>query len=324
MLSPVPASGGPWAHPTFCPPAPATLSTSSAIPPHVVADASCASVPRLEARAHQRLSAAACGRIPLTDLHFRALRPDDRAEVMALHREWFPVNYDHAFYNASTNGEIMTMVATHCTARVGGMVEEDLVGMITMTTTCESHRKDIVQILGDDCETLCVSSASSSSAAEAAFSAATPPCGKPRYGCLAYILTLGVVEGFRRRGLARELLRRAALHVQREMPHVQAIYLHVAAYNQAAVQLYENMQFLCVAHYQRFYLLQGMHYDAYLYALYVNGGQPPWSWRSVLGIGAQCSQWLSTTWGDRWGNLPICNAEGRPNDRQKEIDERAA
>lgn len=48
----------------------------------------------------------------------------------------------------------------------------------------------------------------------------SPPPGRVS-GALAYILTLGVAEHFRRRGLASELIRRSVKHVEQQMPHVQ-------------------------------------------------------------------------------------------------------
>lgn len=38
----------------------------------------------------------------------------------------------------------------------------------------------------------------------------------------------GIAEGFRRRGLARELIRRSVEQVESDLPEVQAVFLHVA------------------------------------------------------------------------------------------------
>ena len=38
----------------------------------------------------------------------------------------------------------------------------------------------------------------------------------------------GIAEGFRRRGLARELIRRSVQQVESDLPEVQAVFLHVA------------------------------------------------------------------------------------------------
>merc|ERR1719261_2012032 len=98
-------------------------------------------------------------------------------------------------------------------------------------------------------------------------------------GALAYILTLGVVEGFRRRGLARELLRRSIQHVDRHMPEVQAVYLHVVTYNDAAIQLYESARFVRLERFENFYNLHGSPYDSFLYALYIHHDRHAWKMR---------------------------------------------
>lgn len=268
-------------------------------------------VPQLKARVHQRLSAADCARIPLSALRFRPLRQDDFAEMVALHTEWFPVSYDEAFYAKSVQGELFTLVATHCSqpethsipgwgdggsaSSTGG--EEDLLGMITMSTTCEHHCDDIMTVLGADCATICKRKPRSR----------YPLNGSEEgnnSGSLAYILTLGVADGFRRRGLARELLRQAITHVNNHMPQVQAVYLHVVTYNEAAIQLYESMKFLRIGEFTSFYYLHGQPYDSFLYALFLHSGRPPWKWRlrNFLGLDLASAwrDWVLYAWSSLW------------------------
>lgn len=287
----------------------APKSTSSAMP-----DLNSSSVPRLQARVHRELSPQDCAAIPLESIGFRALEAGDYEEMVALHTEWFPVAYDEAFYKKSVRGEIITIAATH--TRPGGTAcsssskatpdtstgnapgpcgaadcrdqEEHVLGIVTMTTTCDFHGEDIQHVLGGDCESLCY----------------RHPGDEVPSGCLAYILTLGVIDGFRRRGLAKELLRRSIMHVDRRLPHVQAIYLHVVTYNEAAINLYETMRFLQLGRFTSFYQIHGQPYDSFLYALYVNGGRPPWKVRlkSFLGWGASTSwkDWVVSAFSSLW------------------------
>eukprot|EP00927_Polykrikos_kofoidii_P039132 TRINITY_DN3355_c0_g2_i2.p1 TRINITY_DN3355_c0_g2~~TRINITY_DN3355_c0_g2_i2.p1 ORF type:complete len:380 (-),score=57.43 TRINITY_DN3355_c0_g2_i2:63-1202(-) len=275
-------------------------STSSAMP-----DLRAEFVPRLKARVHQALSAAELSRITLDDLTFRPLQEDDFDEMIALHTEWFPVSYSEAFYKRSVRGQLFTLVATISRAQdssgdstsfdmsrpAGCRSEEALLGMITMSTCCEHHARDIDSVLAGDCTTLC----------DAISQDAVDDDGElTKTGCLAYILTLGVVDGFRRKGLAGELLRRMIQHVDRHMVHVQAVYLHVITYNTAAIRLYESLGFKRVAQFANFYSLQGTPYDSYLYALYRHGGRPPWTWRlrQFLGVGTNLSwkEWVFSAW----------------------------
>mmetsp|Transcript_33741 Transcript_33741/g.96783 ORF Transcript_33741/g.96783 Transcript_33741/m.96783 type:complete len:322 (-) Transcript_33741:113-1078(-) len=270
-------------------------STSSAMPDH-----SSPSVPCLRAKVHQILSAAECQMIPLSALRFRPVEADDHKEMVALHTEWFPVTYDEGFYTKCLNGEIFTIAATY-TASGGahgssasssaspsagsGEAEEHLLGLITMSTSCDFHGDDIGHVLGADCDALCRSPPGS----------IAMPCGR-----LAYILTLGVTDGFRRRGLAKELLKRSVMHVHRNMLHVDAIYLHVVSYNEPAIHLYESSRFMQINKFVAFYQLHGKPYDSLLYAYYLHEGRPPWKLRikNMLSAGRE---WVVSAWCSMWG-----------------------
>lgn len=253
-------------------------TTSSAMP-----DLASPNLPRLQARVHQRLSAQQCASIPISALSFRPLQAYDFDEMVALHTEWFPVNYDESFYQKSVGGELVSLVATYRSKTLwddfGGDAEEDILGIITMSTSCDHHRDDIANVLGADCSTACHSAGCNVWTPLAAPSGQCA-CGGG-VGSLAYILTLGVADGFRRRGLARELLRRAIAYIQGYFPQVQAVYLHVVTYNEAAIHLYESENFLRIQHFPDFYNLHGQPYDSFLYALYLSSEQMSW-WRFHL------------------------------------------
>merc|ERR1712071_133328 len=110
-------------------------------------------------------------------------------------------------------------------------------------------------------------------------------------------------------------------HVQNTMPLVQAIYLHVVTYNEAAIQLYESMQYQRIGHFPGFYQLHGKPYDSYLYARYVHEGKPPWSWRWKNMIGVSMTAWkdwivsaLSSLWRDRGQELNGGTCGGLPQE----------
>lgn len=288
-------------------------STSSAMPVHS------SQVPSLKARVHQQLSPAECAGIPLSALSFRQLKASDYEEMVALHTEWFPVSYDEAFYSKSVQGELFTLVATHSSSSSSGLgdagasgddAHESILGMITMSTYCEHHCEDIGHILGGDCSSICRNN-------NAPRRSITEPRGNHGggSGSLAYILTLGVADGFRRRGLATELLKRSVEHVDREMAHVQAVYLHVVTYNEPAIRLYEGQRFDRIKHFEKFYFLHGRHYDSFLYAFYLHGAHPPWKWRfrNMLSLGPW-REWITSTWSSWWQSScdkPFLNSEGQ-------------
>jgi len=57
---------------------------------------------------------------------------------------------------------------------------------------------------------------------------------------LGHVTSLAVLEPFRRRGLAVELMKQLHLHMQHCYPNVDSVGLHVRESNKAAVQLYKN------------------------------------------------------------------------------------
>jgi len=276
-------------------------------------DLSSASVPPLRARVHGRLSPSECHRLTVDDLRFRTLKPEDFEEMVALHTEWFPVTYDEAFYRKSTGGDNISLVATYAaseapgpsSAGVAGLnieegntlgPEEDLLGIITVSTSCEHHAEDITTVLGADCSTICQKKCGNTP-----LMVADRENGCAR-GALAYILTLGVVEGFRRKGLARELLKKSIAHVDANYPEVQAVYLHVVTYNTPAIELYESLKFVRIGFFSSFYRLHGGLYDSYLYARYLHGSHAPWRWRFKQWLGSATSwkEWVVSTWSSLW------------------------
>ncbi|OLP85254.1 Histone acetyltransferase MCC1 [Symbiodinium microadriaticum] len=273
-------------------------SSSSAMP-----DPMADTVPRLTAKVHRRFSAEDAAAIPLSHIHYRPLQAEDMDEMMALHQEWFPVSYDQDFYNKSVGGHLYSLVATWpqvqhggSASSVGGRVsaeqpEESILGMITMSTYCEHHGEAISHVLGADCEAICRRKRHRDFGSEEEHG--------PRTGALAYILTLGVAEAFRRRGLAKELIRRSLEYVERDLPEVQAMYLHVVTYNEAAILLYESCSFLRIEYFPSFYFLHGRHYDSYLYARYLRGSRPPWRWR-VRSFASSLGQWVMSYWSSLW------------------------
>jgi ribosomal protein S18 acetylase RimI-like enzyme len=95
---------------------------------------------------------------------------------------------------------------------------------------------------------------------------------------VAYIMTLGVREHARRRGLASKLVAHVFGEIRQRRHDVKAVYLHVLRSNVAAQQLYSGLGFQAVALLDNFYHFDGREHDALLFVCYVNGGQPPLSW----------------------------------------------
>ncbi|CAN0545298.1 unnamed protein product [Ectocarpus sp. 12 AP-2014] len=94
---------------------------------------------------------------------------------------------------------------------------------------------------------------------------------------VVYILTLGTETSYRRQGIGRALLRRC-VWLSRQEKSIGAVYLHVITTNPAAHRFYESEGFAQVCCIDDYYRINGELYDCYLYALFVNGAQPPGEW----------------------------------------------
>ncbi|RYR35814.1 hypothetical protein Ahy_A10g050914 [Arachis hypogaea] len=87
---------------------------------------------------------------------------------------------------------------------------------------------------------------------------------------LVYILTLGVVDTYRKLGIASSLIKEVIKYAS-SISTCRAVYLHVISYNNPAIFLYKKMSFKCIRRLQGFYLINGQHYDSYLFMYYVMG-----------------------------------------------------
>eukprot|EP01070_Trichotokara_eunicae_P003918 Trichotokara_eunicae@DN3649_c0_g1_i1.p1 len=86
--------------------------------------------------------------------------------------------------------------------------------------------------------------------------------------CLTYILTLGVIDELRGRGIASSLVRQT-IEAYRDMnPTMKAVYLHVITYNTAAIKLYEKVGFRKLNEYTSFYNFGGQEFNSFLYVFY--------------------------------------------------------
>mmetsp|Transcript_16619 Transcript_16619/g.28027 ORF Transcript_16619/g.28027 Transcript_16619/m.28027 type:complete len:158 (-) Transcript_16619:187-660(-) len=101
---------------------------------------------------------------------------------------------------------------------------------------------------------------------------------------LAYVLTLGVLDPYRKAGVGRDLID----HVVRQATSLvtcRAVYLHVIANNYSAINFYARLQFECVRRMHQFYFIPTdrkptpgqVYYDAFLLVHYVNNGRAPFS-----------------------------------------------
>lgn len=247
-------------------------------------------------------------------LYFRPLTQSDLTQCEQLHREWFPLRYDEAFYSAITSGRVFSLAAVYKPSLQNGCLlalnrdanstTEYIAGLITVSQEVGSHLRfpDVACVMGSaEAARLRRLSApepetpTETSRAVISGSPTTRTVDVSRHYRvkkdvhLAYILTIGVAEGFRGHGIAMDLVRRTVDYFVSQDNKMRALYLHVADYNQTAVRLYEKLGFRYLLRQPGYYCIQGESKDALLYALYLQSecSQPSnilsstdWSWPS--------------------------------------------
>ncbi|GMH09119.1 hypothetical protein Nepgr_010959 [Nepenthes gracilis] len=181
-------------------------------------------------------------------ISYRPIQPSDLVVLEQLHSDLFPIRYESEFFHNVVNGRDIVSWGAVDSSRLGAQGDE-LIGFVTMKVVLakDSEISDLLR---------CDSSTSDQT--------------------LAYILTLGVVESYRNLGIASGLIREVIKYAS-NIPTCRAVYLHVISYNASAIHLYKKMSFKCVRKLYGFYVINGQHYDAYLFVYYVNGGRSPCS-----------------------------------------------
>jgi len=186
---------------------------------------------------------------PLPELAFRGLVAEDHAAIRRLHEAWFPVRYSAGFYDAVVRGQ---MVGTG--EAIFHLVAEDahsgeMVGLVTAQLTEARRCGDALfepshRFYAAECERV------------------------------VYVLTLGTVAKYRRRGLGAELLRRCLARAEAE-PRCGCVYLHVITHNHAAIAFYERAGFEPVREIPNYYQIDGEDFPCYVYARFLDRARRP-------------------------------------------------
>ncbi|XP_014673832.1 PREDICTED: N-alpha-acetyltransferase 60-like [Priapulus caudatus] len=185
----------------------------------------------------------------VSEIQLRFLVPDDIDDVKALCKDWFPIEYPEVWYKEITsNPEFYALAAIYNGSILGLIVSE------TKTRAkCNKEDQDLL--------------------------ANSFPSGTQ----VAYILSLGVVKDYRRHGIASLLLDNLISYLSSpERSNCKAIYLHVLCTNKTAIRFYERRYFTQHCYLPYYYSIQGVSKDGFSYALYINGGQPPWSFMDYV------------------------------------------
>lgn len=169
-------------------------------------------------------------------IEYRSILPGDYDALKHLHEEMFPVRYSKKFYEDAVMGIGLRKKPLYSLIAVkdGEMVGFVLGQFMSMNETDEKDLIDSSKLPiegeggqdGDNRSTL---------------SAAQVNAHLDRLQFM-YILTLGCIPKYRRKGLASTLMKHLISHAQ-EQPTCAAVYLHVIHYNQIAINFYTKHVF---------------------------------------------------------------------------------
>jgi len=186
-------------------------------------------------------------------LHFRAIRPSDRQQIQELHEAWFPVQYQDEFYDSLVEGR---MFGTDEALYTYLAVEDD-----NNSDDSDSNNTIVACVVGS------FVSAHSLSAATRTLLVQSPA----RHPRLFYIMTLGCRPAYRHQGLGTYLIQQCLQQCAQRDAGCGAVYLHVWVHNQAAVRMYERLDFYRVQEIPGYYRIRNEPHACYLYAQYLHG-----------------------------------------------------
>ncbi|XVF56564.1 hypothetical protein PTKIN_Ptkin06aG0131300 [Pterospermum kingtungense] len=190
---------------------------------------------------------------------YRPIQPSDLEILEQIHSDIFPIRYESEFFQNVVNGRDIVSWAAVDRSRPNGQSDE-LIGFVTARVVLAKD-SEIADLLAYD-----------SSKVDQT---------------LVYILTLGVIDAYRNLGIATALIHEVIKYAS-SIPVCRAVYLHVISYNNPAILLYKKMSFKCVRRLHGFYLINGQHYDSYLFVYYVNGGRSPCSPLELVTVVVSC------------------------------------
>uniref|UniRef100_A0A0N5BV21 N-alpha-acetyltransferase 60 n=1 Tax=Strongyloides papillosus TaxID=174720 RepID=A0A0N5BV21_STREA len=163
----------------------------------------------------------------------RFLRHDDMPAIKAICKESFPVQYPDTWYQEVVDGVFISF----------GYFYNNV---LTSLMICEI--KQIKEYEAEDQKLL-----------------------SDYNGFALYILSLAVKSEFRRKGIAKNLLNYLMTEILEKNNHVSVVFLHALTHNYDAIKFYKKNGFKIHTTLRNYYLIDGMYYDGYTFACYVNG-----------------------------------------------------
>ena len=213
------------------------------------------------------------------NLNIRSLKTrKELEEIQLLHKEWFPINYNTEYFDAVFKGKTRALIAEYKIVHSNRLSEKIIVGCILYDIR-NANTKHMAFTYKDYF-------ANNKS---------------------MYIMTIGVINEYRKYGIASLLLKESIKRtLEKENGELKYVYLHVVEYNYTAQKFYEKNKFILLKIKNKHYYIEGNDYSAFIYVLYINGARKPFTNLEIL-KGAlnkinlprhiiNCFSWLFSSW----------------------------
>jgi ribosomal protein S18 acetylase RimI-like enzyme len=191
------------------------------------------------------------------DIEFREFQPEEIPELQALQEELFPIQYSEALYN-NIGKSIFSLGAFAYHKDYEEGLFPLILGVILFRIT-ENASNEYLRF------TYFMTNTHS-----------------------AYIITIGVVEEMRGKGIAKELISQCKEICLSHVPTPLYLSLHVAEYNNEAIPFYERLNFELSEILDSHYFIEGKYYGARLYIFYFPEAKKPIiSWNNISTVASK-------------------------------------
>lgn len=210
--------------------------------------------------------------IEIDRVYFEQLNAADLEEVIQLHREWFPVAYTNDYFRRlfsdQSNNSVLVMGAKL-------NLKNEIFGSINQEKVIVDSKDESTLLIKDSSNVFIVGIVILSVVGLRKY---WQECKTNNFKLVGnccfnyffnstkfiYVNTLGVLDEFRRKGLAKRLFNAAIkkLMTKLESSRVASIYLHVVEYNSSASEFYNKLGFMELRLAKNYYFIKGKPYHA--------------------------------------------------------------
>ncbi|CAK86843.1 unnamed protein product (macronuclear) [Paramecium tetraurelia] len=194
------------------------------------------------AEIHNVLATIKIDDIGFKDIKFRNVQTKrDIAQLKQLQLEWFPIDYSEQFYTAVLNGVNSSLIAEIEIKFHTGRKERFIIGAMIFQ---QRHSKSKYLQTQTWKQWFCSLFQTKNA---------------------LYIMTIGVINEFRGRGIADYMLDQLKKRVLESNKTLNYIYLDMIVYNEIASRFYQKNGFICVRVKKNHYEIENQLFDAHVY-----------------------------------------------------------